>query len=80
MTDTFIDGGGVIPDAPLPAGTWIRFILDPALRDNDIIAHVQDGKLHVRGVYRPLDTEQTAVNALDVVTLPMPTDIARGLR
>ena len=80
MTDTYIDGGGVVPDAPLPAGTRIRFVLDASLRDNDVVVHVQNGKLHVRGVNRPLDTEQVAVNALDVITLRMPSDLRRSVR
>jgi hypothetical protein len=71
MTDTWIDGGGVLPDRPLDAGSRIRFSPtgDPS---DDIVAYVQDGALHVRGMWKMIDIRQVAVNSLDVVTMGFP--------
>jgi alkyl hydroperoxide reductase subunit AhpC len=71
-TDTYVDGGGVLKDQPLTAGSRIRFVLDPEDRSKDVVAYIENGALHVRGCYRMLDTLQSAVNAIDVIAMPWP--------
>lgn len=51
--DTFVDGCGLLWDAPIGTGTRIRFVIDED-RQKDITAFVQDGKLHIYGVYQQL--------------------------
>lgn len=51
--DTFVDGCGVYPDAPIGKGTRIRFKLDED-RQQDISVYVEDGILHICGMYRPV--------------------------
>ena len=51
--DTFVDGCGLLWDSPIGTGTRIRFVIDED-RQKDITAFVQDGKLHVYGVYQQL--------------------------
>ncbi len=51
--DTSIDGCGVFPDTPIGEGTRIRFQLDED-RQQDISVYVEDGILHVYGMYRPV--------------------------
>lgn len=51
--DTFVDGCGVFKDTPVGKGTRIRFRLAED-RQQDITVHVEDGRLHIYGMYRPL--------------------------
>lgn len=51
--DTFIDGCGVLKDTPVGKGIRIRFRLAED-RQQDITVHVEDGRLHIYGMYRPL--------------------------
>ena len=51
--DTFVDGCGLLWDSPIGTGTRIRFVIDED-RQKDITAFIQDGKLHVYGVYQQL--------------------------
>lgn len=74
MTDTWIDGSGVVADEPLPEGAWIRFVLDPEIREKDVVAYVQGGKLHVVGPWRMLDIEQRALNIVDISPIPLASD------
>lgn len=49
MTDTFLDGGGVLSDRELPAGTRLRFRPDPEHPELDLTAWVENGVLVVAG-------------------------------
>lgn len=71
MIDTFLDGGGVIADQPLGEGVWIRFH-PTGNPEEDIRVAVVDGVVHAVGMWRMIDTRQTALNALDVITLALP--------
>lgn len=51
--NTFIDGCGVFHDTPIGEGTRIRFKLNDD-RQQDISVFVENGVLHVFGMYRPL--------------------------
>jgi hypothetical protein len=53
VSDTWISGGGVFLDTPLPVGTRIR--LSPTGRaEDDVEVYVEDGAVHVVGHRRPL--------------------------
>lgn len=52
-TNTFVDGCGVFPDTPIGEGTRIRFRLAKD-RQQDISVYVENGRLHILGMYRPL--------------------------
>lgn len=65
MTDTFIDGCGVVKDQPLPEGTRLRLCPteDPS---EDVTVFVFDGAVHLVGQYSPLDSCPTARNRVAV--------------
>jgi hypothetical protein len=71
VTDTYIDGGGVVPDAPLPAGTRIRFSPTGDPRD-DITVHVENGALTIAGQYRQLAVHPRAMNIVRVISVRPP--------
>lgn len=53
MTDTFISGCGVLPDAPL--GDGIRLRLSPTGNPSeDVEVYVEDGQIHLVGHYTRL--------------------------
>ena len=53
MTDTFISGCGVFPDAALPEGTRLR--LSPTGNPSeDVEVYVEDGHIHLVGHYTPI--------------------------
>lgn len=63
--NTFVDGCGVFKDTVIGKGTRIRFRLAED-RQQDISVFVEDGMLHIYGMYRPLSLgltgEQNYVN------------------
>jgi len=64
MADTFLDGGGVIADKPLPCGAWLRFNLGrPSAA---VTVHVDGDGLRIVGQYRPLRVELVAANELRI--------------
>jgi hypothetical protein len=65
VSNTAIDGGGVILDEPLPDGTRIRFRLGDK-GCHDVSVYVEDGVLHVSGQYRPLLLALVERNHLEV--------------
>ncbi len=65
--DTFIDGSGVTFDIPLPPGTRIRFS-PTGWGEEDVVAYVEDGRLVVAGIKRPLDITQQVANVATVKT------------
>jgi hypothetical protein len=67
MSDTYIDGCGVVADEPIGEGTRIRFKLEEN-RQNDISVYVEDGVLHILGQYRPLVVVKVEPNHIDVTT------------
>lgn len=67
-TDTFVDGGGVLDDQPLPEGSIVRFVIDPGDRQRDITVVLRDGDLKVLGPYRPLISRQLHPNVISVTT------------
>ena len=71
MTDTYIDGGGVVPDAPLPAGSFIRFSPTGDPKD-DITVHVENGGLTVAGQYRELSIGPRAMNIVRIRSVRPP--------
>ena len=66
MTDTYLDGGGVLADQPLPHGAWIRY--NPGTPDTAITVHTDDGGLRITGHYRPLCVERVAGNEVRVTS------------
>jgi hypothetical protein len=66
--DTFIDGCGVVSDTPIGTGTRIRFRLEDD-RQQDISVYLEDGVLHVLGMYRPLVVVSVEDNHVDVSTI-----------
>lgn len=63
-SNTFIDGGGVYRDTPLPRNAHIRFNLPGT--NKSITVYVDGGKLRLVGQYLPLFTDQIAINAVEV--------------
>lgn len=70
MTDTYLSGGGVMPDQPLEPGTRITFRLYGSANEA-IDVYVQDGVLHVVGQYRVIVTTRVEDNHLIVDTVPL---------
>ena len=70
MTDTFLDGGGVLPDTELPEGTRIRFRLLGGNAEA-VNVFVEDGVLHVVGQYRPVHARRVGANHLTVEARPV---------
>jgi hypothetical protein len=66
VADTWVDGCGVVADAPIGDGVRIRFRLDPADPLLDVTAHVADGRLHLAGMNSPLAAEQGEPHRLAV--------------
>ena len=64
MSDTYLDGGGVMADRPLPAGAWLRFNLGEP--NEAVTVHIDGGGLRVVGQYRPLRVERVAENELRI--------------
>lgn len=67
MTDTWVDGCGVIADQPLGDGVRVRFRLDTDPL-HDVTARVADGRLHVAGMNSPLTIEPIEPHRLTVTT------------
>ena len=67
MADTFVDGCGVFADAPVGKGTRIRYQQHED-RQQDISVYLEDGKLHVLGMYRPLLVSYVEDNHLTIET------------
>lgn len=65
--DTFVDGCGLLWDGPIGTGTRIRFVIDED-RQKDITAFVQDGKLHIYGVYQQLIISFDQPNHIEIAT------------
>ena len=65
MSDTWISGGGVVLDTPLPVGTRIRLSPtgDPA---DDIEVFVHEGRVHVVGHYATVHAERIEPNVVTV--------------
>lgn len=68
MTDTFIDGCGVIKDQPLPEGTRLRLRPVPGRDDLDISVYVEDGRVHLAGQYARLVAWSTEPNRVEVMS------------
>jgi hypothetical protein len=69
--DTYVDGCGVLNDIPLGEGTRIRLRLSED-RQQDISIFVDDGIVHVYGMYRPLNAAQIEDNHICVDTKVWP--------
>lgn len=72
VTDVFVDGGGVVPDGPLPEGCRVRFSPsgDPA---EDLTVWVEGGWLRVAGQYGTVHWEREAPNVGWVRSLVPPS-------
>ena len=72
MTDTFISGCGVFPDAALPDGTRLR--LSPTGNPaEDVEVYVEDGHIHFVGHYTRLHyVERVEDNHLVVNPVKLP--------
>jgi hypothetical protein len=69
-TDTYVDGGGVLKDQPLTAGSVIRFVIDPEDRERDITVHVVPGAgVMVKGMWNPIITHPMQSTQVMVTTL-----------
>jgi hypothetical protein len=63
MTNTFVDGGGVLSDQPLPEDARVVFRVGPSGADA-ITVYVEGGQLVVSGQYRRLDPVMLEPNML----------------
>ena len=66
-SNTFIDGCGVYKDTPIGEGTRIRLRLAED-RQQDISVYLEDGVLHIFGMYRPLIIESVQPNHITIDT------------
>lgn len=62
-----IDGGGVFPDKPLPAGTRLRISFGEAL--GDVSVFVEGNRLHVIGQYSRVVAERIEANHFELFTI-----------
>lgn len=66
--DTFIDGCGVLKDTVIGKGTRIRFRLAED-RQQDVSVVLENGQLHIYGMYRPVIISFDQPNHFSVETL-----------
>ena len=68
MSDnTYLDGCGIHRDLSVGKDTRILFQLDDD-RQQDISVHLEDGVLHIYGVYRPLIVMPEEANRIGITT------------
>lgn len=70
VSDTWLSGGGVLPDQALPGGTRLRMRAGATAREDVDVYVGEDGRVHIVGHYGTVHAQRVEPNHVAVHVVP----------